>query len=64
MKPVNFERAGVWREILEAAEYIKLLLPMGEIDVVVGSPLTDKIAYQRPFDECMDLASKILADRH
>jgi len=26
---------------VEAAEYIKLLLPAGEIDVVVGEPLTD-----------------------
>lgn len=28
-------------EYQEAAEYIKLLLPTGEIDVVVGTPLTD-----------------------
>lgn len=28
-------------EYVEAAEYVKLLLPAGEIDVVVGQPLTD-----------------------
>jgi predicted nucleotidyltransferase component of viral defense system len=28
-------------EYVEAAEYVKLLLPTGEIDIVVGEPLTD-----------------------
>jgi hypothetical protein len=28
-------------EYVEAAEYVKLLLPAGEIDIVVGEPLTD-----------------------
>src|SRR5690242_7145920 len=29
-------------EYVEAASYVKLLLPTGEIDVVVGEPLTDE----------------------
>ncbi len=29
-------------EYIEAAEYVKLLLPAGEIDIVVGTPLTDQ----------------------
>ncbi|MBC5767282.1 nucleotidyl transferase AbiEii/AbiGii toxin family protein [Ramlibacter sp. GTP1] len=29
-------------DYVEAAEYLKLLLPAGEIDVVVGEPLTDE----------------------
>lgn len=28
-------------EYVEAAEYVKLLMPTGEIDIVVGTPLTD-----------------------
>ena len=32
---------AVTTEYQEAAEYIKLFLPQGEIDVVVGTPLTD-----------------------
>jgi len=28
-------------EYVEAAEYVKLLMPTGEIDIVVGEPLTD-----------------------
>ncbi|WP_354005052.1 nucleotidyl transferase AbiEii/AbiGii toxin family protein [Ramlibacter cellulosilyticus] len=33
--------AELTTEYVEAAEYVKLLLPSGEIDVVVGGPLTD-----------------------
>lgn len=29
-------------DYVEAAEYVKLLLPTGEIDIVVGQPLTDQ----------------------
>jgi hypothetical protein len=29
-------------EYVEAAEFVKLLLPAGEIDIVVGQPLTDR----------------------
>lgn len=29
-------------DYVEAAEYVKLLLPTGEIDIVVGQPLTEK----------------------
>ncbi len=29
-------------EYVEAAEYVKLLMPTGEIDIVVGQPLTDQ----------------------
>jgi hypothetical protein len=29
-------------EYVEAAEYVKLLSPTGEIDIVVGAPLTDQ----------------------
>ena len=29
-------------EYVEAAEYVKLLMPIGEIDIVVGKPLTDQ----------------------
>ena len=29
-------------DYVEAAEYVKLLLPTGEIDIVVGEPLTDQ----------------------
>lgn len=29
-------------EYVEAAEYVKLLMPNGEIDIVVGQPLTDE----------------------
>jgi hypothetical protein len=29
-------------EYVEAAEYVKLLMPTGEIDIVVGQPLTDE----------------------
>ena len=33
---------GLTTEYVEAAEYVKLLLPIGEIDIVVGQPLTDQ----------------------
>ena len=38
----------------EAAEYIKLFLPAGEIDIVVGTPLTDQ-----PWDEVRHLGRTI-----
>ena len=33
---------GLTTEYVEAAEYVKLLLPIGEIDIVVGQALTDQ----------------------
>lgn len=53
-------------EYQEAAEYIKLFLPAGEIDVVVGTPLTDA-----PWDTaeylgrrlCMESCAEILAKK-
>lgn len=33
---------GLTTDYVEAAEYVKLLMPTGEIDVVVGQPLTEQ----------------------
>ena len=55
-KPADLTRAGPWAtlprlcevaenlttEYVEAAGYVKLLMPTGEIDIVVGEPLTEQ----------------------
>jgi hypothetical protein len=44
-------------EYVEAAEYVKLLLPAGEIDIVVGQPLTDQ-----PWEVVMHRGRQILVE--
>jgi hypothetical protein len=48
---------GVSTDYVEAAEFVKLLLPTGEIDVVVGEPLTDD-----PWEEAIYRGRKILLE--
>jgi hypothetical protein len=44
-------------EYVEAAEFVKLLLPTGEIDIVVGAPLTDQ-----PWEVVMHKGRRILVE--
>lgn len=44
-------------DYVEAAEYVKLLMPAGEIDIVVGTPLTDS-----PWEVVMHRGRRILVE--
>lgn len=53
-------------EYQEAAEFIRLLLPNGEIDIVVGTPLTDRPWEVVEFDGrpiCVETCAEIVAKK-
>jgi hypothetical protein len=57
---------AITTEYQEAAEYIKLLLPNGEIDIVVGTPLTDAAWEPAQYlgrDLCVETCAEIIAKK-
>lgn len=57
---------SITHEYVEGAEYIKLLLPIGEIDIVVGTPLTEEPTETLQYEGrsiCVETSAEILAKK-